>query len=58
MKHPATSHPHSPQVAGFLVLSVGVVGVYSGSAPGLALLSELASGPGLVAALPLYNSSG
>ncbi|GFR50773.1 hypothetical protein Agub_g13038, partial [Astrephomene gubernaculifera] len=43
---------------GFAALSVGVVGVYCGSGPTLALLAELAAGPGLVVALPLYNSLG
>jgi hypothetical protein len=46
------------QLAAFLCLTVGIIGVYSGTAPGLALLSELAAGPGLVVALPLYNSGG
>ncbi|GFH26820.1 putative metabolite transport protein NicT, partial [Haematococcus lacustris] len=39
-------------VAGFLCVSAGIMGVYSGSAPSLALLNELAAGPGLVVALP------
>ena len=39
-----------------MCLTIGVVGVYSGAAPSLALVSELAAGPGLVVALPLYNS--
>ncbi|GIL77954.1 hypothetical protein Vretimale_6517 [Volvox reticuliferus] len=43
---------------GFLALSLGVVGVYCGSGPSLSLVSELAAGPGLVVALPLYNSLG
>ncbi|KXZ42776.1 hypothetical protein GPECTOR_119g407 [Gonium pectorale] len=43
---------------GFAALSLGVVGVYGGSGPSLSLLSELAAGPGLVVALPLYNSLG
>ncbi|KAG2451071.1 hypothetical protein HYH02_004339 [Chlamydomonas schloesseri] len=41
---------------GFAALGLGIVGNYCGSGPGLALLSELAAGPGLVVALPLYNS--
>ncbi|KAL6757387.1 major facilitator superfamily domain-containing protein [Haematococcus lacustris] len=45
-------------VAGFLCVSAGIMGVYSGSAPSLALLNELAAGPGLVVALPLYNAVG
>ncbi|KAG2428194.1 hypothetical protein HXX76_011874 [Chlamydomonas incerta] len=43
---------------GFAALGLGIVGNYCGSGPGLALLSELAAGPGLVVALPLYNSIG
>ncbi|GLC36236.1 hypothetical protein PLESTB_001365400 [Pleodorina starrii] len=43
---------------GFLALSLGVIGVYCGSGPSLSLISELAAGPGLVVALPLYNSLG
>ncbi|PNH10102.1 putative metabolite transport protein NicT [Tetrabaena socialis] len=43
---------------GFMVLSLGVVGVYCGSGPCLSMLSELAAGPGLVVALPMYNSLG
>lgn len=45
-------------VLGFIALTCGVVGVYAGSGIALSLLSELAAGPSLVAALPLYNSLG
>mmetsp|Transcript_23433 Transcript_23433/g.60001 ORF Transcript_23433/g.60001 Transcript_23433/m.60001 type:complete len:502 (-) Transcript_23433:214-1719(-) len=45
-------------LAGFLCLAVGVVGVYAGSAPALSLVTDLAAGPGLVVALPMYNALG
>lgn len=43
---------------GFVALTMGVVGIYAGGAPSLALISELAAGPGLLIALPFYNSVG
>ncbi|MEW5307544.1 MAG: hypothetical protein WDW36_009932 [Sanguina aurantia] len=43
---------------GFVALTFGVIGVYAGAGIALSLLSELAAGPSLVAALPLYNSLG
>mmetsp|Transcript_32572 Transcript_32572/g.71901 ORF Transcript_32572/g.71901 Transcript_32572/m.71901 type:complete len:559 (+) Transcript_32572:67-1743(+) len=43
---------------GFTCLTVGVMGVYSGSAANLALLQELSAGPSFVVAAPLYNSLG
>lgn len=45
------------QVAGFACLCCGVIGINCIAAPSLALLSEAAAGPGLVVALPMYNSS-
>ncbi len=45
-------------VLGFVFLTLGIVGIYSGAGTSVALLQELSAGPGFVVAAPLYNSIG